>query len=64
MKKEKIKKLRLKKEIKIYIIYLLLMVLISYIVDFKYIYNYIAFMCLYSANLLYIITLIIDKKRK
>lgn len=64
MKKEKIKKLKLKKEIKIYIIYFIIALFINQIVDFKNIYNFIAFISVYCANLLYIIAIINDKKLK
>lgn len=64
MKKRKIKKLKLKKEIKIYIIYFIIALFISKIVNFENIYNLIAFMSIYCANLLYIIAIINDKKLK
>ena len=64
MKKEKIKKLKLKKDIKVCVIYFIIALFILKIVNFRNIYNLLAFMSLYCTNLLYIIALINDKKLK
>ena len=58
------KKLKLKKEIKIYIIYFIIALFILKIANFRNIYNLLAFMSLYCTNLLYIIAIINDKKLK
>lgn len=62
MKKEKIKKLRLKKDIKVIIIYMIILPIIYLLLDINNIYNLIAFMSIYGVNLLYIIAIINDKK--
>ena len=62
MKKEKIKKLKLKKDIKVCVIYFIIALFILKIVNFRNIYNLLAFISLYCTNLLYIIALINDKK--
>ena len=58
------KKLKLKKDIKVMIVYIIILPIIYLLLDIKNIYNLIAFMSIYCANLLYIIAIINDKKLK
>ena len=64
MKKEKIKKLKLKKDVKMILIYLLLFPLITRLFYFKTLELFILYVVCYTANLLYIIAIINDKKLK
>ena len=61
MKNEKRKKLKLKKDIKVCVIYFIIALFIIEIVNFRNIYNLLAFISLYCTNLLYIISIINDK---
>ena len=58
------KKLKLKKDIKVIIVYIIILPIIYLLLDINNIYNLIAFMSIYCANLLYIIAIINDKKLK
>ena len=58
------KKLKLKKDIKVIILYIIILPIIYLLLDINNIYNLIAFMSIYCANLLYIIAIINDKKLK
>lgn len=62
MEKEKIKKLKLKKDVKIILIYLLLFPLITKLFYFKTLELFIMYVVCYTVNLFYIIAIINDKK--
>ena len=62
MKKRKIKKLKLKKDIKIIVLYLLLFPIITKLFYFKTLELFLIDVVCYTVNLLYIIAIINDKK--
>lgn len=64
MKKEKRKKLKLKKDVKIIVLYLLLFPLITKLFYFKTLELFLTYVVCYTANLIYIIAMINDKKSK
>lgn len=64
MKNEKRKKLKLKKDVKIIVLYLLLFPLITKLFYFKTLELFIIYVVCYVINLLYIIVIINDKKLK
>ena len=64
MKKKKEKKLKLKKDVKIIVLYLLLFPLITKLFYFKTLELFLIYVVCYTANLIYIIAMINDKKSK
>lgn len=64
MKKKKEKKLKLKKDVKIIVLYLLLFPLITKLFYFKTLELFLIYVVCYTANLIYIIAMINDKKLK
>lgn len=64
MKNEKRKKLKLKKDVKIIVLYLLLFPLITKLFYFKTLELFVIYVVCYIINLLYIIAIINDKKLK
>lgn len=64
MKKKKEKKLKLKKDVKIIVLYLLFFPLITKLFYFKTLELFLIYVVCYTANLIYIIAMINDKKLK
>lgn len=64
MKKEKRKKIKLKKDVKTIALYLLLFPLITKLFYFKTLELFLIYVVCYTVNLLYIVAIINDKKLK